>query len=126
MEVLKVEAGDYYDKLAEKVFMEAIKIAGGLRKLIEYRNLTWLPSLAEAVYVVVLKNEAALTNKEIAAKLGITEQTVANILRAEAEEVEKWLKGELVEVDEHKAGALAKLAYEKMKKEEESAGENPS
>ena len=45
------------DVVAERVFNESIKLLGGLRKLIEYRNLTWLPSLAEASYTVVLKEE---------------------------------------------------------------------
>lgn len=43
------------DFMAERVFNESIKILGGLKKLIEYRNLAWLPSLAEASYTVVLK-----------------------------------------------------------------------
>ena len=103
------------DSLAEKVFQESIRILGGLKKLLEYRNLTWLPSLAEAAYVIILKNEMLKTSKEIAKELGITEQTVKNILNADEKEVEKFLKGEIEKIDEHKAGGIAKLAYKKVK-----------
>lgn len=105
------------DALAEQVFYESINILGGLRKLIEYRNLTWLPSLAEAAYAVVMKEKLMKTHKEIAFDLGLTPQTVQNILRADAQEVEKFIKGEIEKVDEHKAGGIAKLAYERVKKD---------
>ena len=105
------------DALAEQVFYESINILGGLRKLIEYRNLTWLPSLAEAAYAVVMKEELMKPHKEIAFDLGLTPQTVQNILRADAQEVEKFIKGEIEKVDEHKAGGIAKLAYERVKKD---------
>ena len=55
------------------------------------------------------------TNAEIAAKLGISKQTVDNILTAKEEKLEAFLKGELEKLDEHKAGSLAKLAYKKLK-----------
>lgn len=116
MEVIsepKVEVN--IDELAKLVFDEAIEVIGGLKKLVEYRNLTWLPSLAEAAYVIVMKNEAAMTNQQIAERLGLTEQTVANILRADEKEIEKFIKGETEELDTHKAGALAKVAYKRVK-----------
>ncbi|MCD6403310.1 MAG: KaiC associated regulatory domain-containing protein [Candidatus Aenigmarchaeota archaeon] len=103
------------DELAERIFHESIRILGGLKNLIEFRNLTWLPSLAEAAYVIAMKNEALMTKGEIARKLGITEQTVENILRAKEEELEKYIIGEKEKIDEHKAGALAKLAYKHLK-----------
>ena len=103
------------DELAEKVFMESIKVAGGLKKLIEYRNLTWLSSLAEAAYVVVLKNEALKTNKQISEILGITENTVRNILSADEVKAKEFLEGKIEEFNEHKAGAIAKLAYKNIK-----------
>lgn len=106
------------DYMAERVFHESINILGGLKKLIEYRNLTWLPSLAEAAYAVVLRNELYKTHSEIAKELGITEQTVKNILKADEEEIKKYLEGELEKVDEHKAGGIAKLAYKRVKEEE--------
>jgi len=117
-EIITKPKGGNIDKIAEKVFWEAIKILGGLKKLIEYRNLTWLPSLAEAAYVVVLKNEAMKTNSEIAETLGITENTVKNILSANEEDVKKYIEGEFEErPKEHIAGSIAKLAYNKLKKE---------
>ncbi len=118
MEVIAKPRGGDIDKMAEKVFFESIRILGGLRKLIEYRNLTWLPSLAEAAYVIVLKNEAFKTYKEIAKELGITEQTAKNIATADEEEVKKYIEGELEErPKEHIAGGIAKLAYRKLKEE---------
>ncbi|AGK62208.1 putative regulatory domain protein [Archaeoglobus sulfaticallidus PM70-1] len=114
MEIIKkVDSG--IDEMAEKVFMNSIKILGGLRKLIDYRNLTWLPSLAEAAYVIVLRNEGMKTYREIAEELGITENTVRNIVNADEKEVEMYIKGEIEKVDEHVAGGIAKLAYKKLK-----------
>ncbi len=116
-EVIARPKGGDVDKMAEKVFYESIKLLGGLRKLVEFRNLTWLPSLAEAAYVVVLKNEAFKTYGEIARELGITEQTAKNIATADEEEVRKYLEGELERPKEHIAGGIAKLAYRKLKEE---------
>ncbi len=118
MEVIARPKGGNIDKMVEKVFLESIKLLGGLKKLVEYRNLTWLPSLAEAAYVIVLKNEAFKTYKEIAEELGITEQTAKNIATADEEEVKKYIEGELEERPrEHIAGGIAKLAYKKLKEE---------
>ncbi len=116
-EVIARPKGGDVDKMAEKVFYESIKLLGGLRKLVEFRNLTWLPSLAEAAYVIVLKNEAFKTYGEIAKELGITEQTARNIATADEEEVRKYLEGELERPKEHIAGGIAKLAYRKRKEE---------
>ncbi|MBO8183348.1 MAG: KaiC associated regulatory domain-containing protein [Archaeoglobus sp.] len=115
MEVIARPKGGSIDKMAEKVFFKSIELIGGLKKLIEYRNLTWLPSLAEAAYVLVLKNEAFKTYAEIARELGITEQTAKNIATADEEEVKKYLGGELERPKEHIAGGLAKLAYRELK-----------
>ncbi len=104
------------DDLAMKVFLEAINLAGGPRKLIEYRRLTWLPSLAEAAYAVVLANEEKKTEEEIAAFLGMTKISVRNILRASPEDVLKRLEGDIKgQRRSHIAGGLAKLAYERVK-----------
>ncbi len=117
-EVIARPKGGDVDKMAEKVFHESIRLLGGLRKLVEYRNLTWLPSLAEAAYVVVLKNETFKTYSEIARELGITEQTAKNIATADEEEVRKYIEGELDEKPkEHIAGGIAKLAYRNLKEE---------
>ncbi|NPA75284.1 MAG: KaiC associated regulatory domain-containing protein [Euryarchaeota archaeon] len=117
MEILRKPVGGEanIERIAERIFHESIRIAGGLKGLVEYRNLTWLPSLAEASYVIALKNEAIKTNREIAEYLGITEQTVKNILSADERAVEEYLKGERDKADEHIAGGLAKLAYHRIK-----------
>ena len=117
MEVIAKPKGGNIDKMAEKVFLECLNVLGGLRKLVEYRNLTWLPSLAEASYVIVLKNEAFKTYGEIARELGITEQTAKNIATADETKVRKYLEGELDKPSEHVAGGIAKLAYNKLKRE---------
>jgi len=117
-EVIAKPKGGNIDRMAEKVFYESINLLGGLKKLIEYRNLTWLPSLAEAAYVIVLKNEAMKTYGEIARELGITEQTARSIATADEEEVKRYLEGELEDRPrEHIAGGIAKLAYRKLKEE---------
>ncbi len=117
MEIIAKPKGGNVDKMAEKVFLECLNILGGLRKLVEYRNLTWMPSLAEASYVIVLKNEAFKTYAEIAKELGITEQTAKNIATADETKVKKYLEGELEKPNEHVAGGIAKLAYKKLKEE---------
>ncbi len=117
MEIIRKPVGGNIDEMAEKVFMESIKLLGGLKKLVEYRNLTWLPSLAEAAYVIILKNEAMKTYGEIAAILGITEQTAKNIATADEEKVREYIMGKEEQSKEHVAGGLAKLAYKKLKEE---------
>ena len=112
------------DRKALDVFHRCLDMLGGPRKLFEYKRLTWLPSLMEAVYVIVLSQEYAKTAREIAAELGLSTQTVRNILNASANTVEAKIKaileGEEVEKNKktHIAGGLAKLAYDSLKKEE--------
>ncbi len=108
------------DELAFKVFIKALEILGGPRKLIEYRNLTWVPSLMAASYAVVLYDKALKTQDEIAEMLGISKQTVQKILRADPREVMKKIMGEIEgKLDEHIAGGLAKEAWNRLKAGEE-------
>jgi probable regulatory domain-containing protein len=110
------------DAMAIRVFLKSLELIGGPRKLIEYRNLTWIPSLMEASYAVVLQDMANKTEAEIAEFLGLTRQTVRNMLRAEPELVLKKLEGELEEKTPraHTAGGLAKLAYKEIKEGREN------
>jgi len=110
------------DAMAIRVFLKSLELIGGPRKLIEYRNLTWIPSLMEASYAVVLQDMANKTEAEIAEFLGSTRQTVRNMLRAEPELVLKKLEGELEEKTPraHTAGGLAKLAYKEIKEGREN------
>lgn len=110
------------DAMAIRVFLKSLELIGGPRKLIEYRNLTWIPSLMEASYAVVLRDIANKTEAEISEFLGSTRQTVRNILRAEPELVLKKLEGELEEKTPraHTAGGLAKLAYKEIKEGREN------
>jgi len=107
------------DAIAVRVFLKALEILGGPRKLIEYRNLTWLPSLMVASYAVILYNESHKTADEIAQFLGSTKNTIRNMLKAEIEILKEKLKGEVEipksKIKNHTAGALAKLAYEEIK-----------
>ncbi len=117
--VIQIEPKEVdYDTLALRVFLKALEIIGGPRKLFEYRNLTWIPSLMEAAYAIVLKEEGMKTEDEIAEFIGITKQTVRNMLSADPELVLMKLQGELEskDVKVHTAGGLAKLAYEEVKK----------
>ncbi len=101
-----------------RVFLKCIELLGGLKQLTEYRALTWLPSLARAAYAVVLREEYQKTEDEIAQELGLTRQTVRNILRADPELAMKKVQTmkELVaeeggDLKVHTAGGFAKLAY---------------
>ncbi len=105
------------DDVAMQVFLQALNLVGGPRQLVEHRNLTWLPSLMESAYVVVLSEQFHKTIAEIAEFLGITEQTVRNILRADSEhilEIIEKARGEK-EIKIHIAGGLAKRAYTLLK-----------
>lgn len=73
------------DFMAMRLFVKIIKLLGGPRKMIELKRVTWLPSLMGAVYVVLLHEIERKTTKKIAATLGLTPQTVQNILRAKPE-----------------------------------------
>jgi len=53
------------ESLVTRVFLKAIDLLGGLQRLAEYRTLTWLPSLARAAFVVVLREEFMKTEEEI-------------------------------------------------------------
>ena len=119
MPVLRPDEIQQYDidTIAIRVFLKALEIIGGPRKLIELRNLTWITSLMEAAYAVVLADQSLKTEDEIAKFLGLTRQTVRNILRADPELVMQKLEGELQEKTPraHTAGGLAKLAYKEIK-----------
>ena len=76
----------------------------------------------EAAYVVVLFNENLKTETEIAEMLGLTRNTVAQILQAAPEIVKEKLKRGLQQSGKtHIAGALAKTAYQEIKAERRSS-----
>lgn len=118
MAVLKPEEIKTFDidALAIRVFLKALEILGGPRKLIELRNLTWITSLMEASYAVVLWEKLHKTEDEIASFLGLTRQTVRNILRADPDLVVQKIEGELKEKTQraHTAGGLAKMALKEI------------
>ncbi len=112
----------YPDPLAIRVFLKALELVGGPRHIIQYRNLTWIPSLLEAAYAVVLSSEYEMAPSQIAQELGITDQTVRNILRADVEATKAKLSDELQnkQLKVHIAGGLAKWAYNEIKQGNES------
>ncbi len=114
------------EHLVTRVFLKAIDIIGGLQKLAEYRTLTWLPSLARAAFVIVLREEYLKTEDEIAEFLGISKNTVRQILRADPQmalykiqHMEELTPEERKQLKVHTAGGIAKIAYKLIKEGEE-------
>lgn len=109
---------DDVDAKAMRVFLKSIELLGGPRKLVEHRNLTWLPSLMSASYAIIYSKEKNYTAEQIASILGLTKQTVQNMLRADPEAIKMKLEEIASERSEekrtHTAGALAKLAYKEI------------
>ncbi|MEO0286399.1 MAG: bacterio-opsin activator [candidate division WOR-3 bacterium] len=111
-----------FENLVGRVFFKSIDLLGGLRKLTEYRTLTWLPSLARASYAIVLREEYLKTEDEIARAIGLTRNTVRSILRADPnlalqkiDKIEELAREEFRELKVHTAGGIAKLAYKMVK-----------
>jgi probable regulatory domain-containing protein len=116
------------EPLVLRVFLKAIDLLGGIQRLAEYRTLTWLPSLARASFTIVLREEFLKTEEEIAKEVGLTKQTVRNILRANPElalykirNIEELTKEEKKELRVHTAGGIAKLAYKLVKEGSEES-----
>jgi probable regulatory domain-containing protein len=115
------------ESLALRVFIKSLELIGGPKELIEFRNLTWLPSLMRASFAVVMKDHG-YTIDQIAKYLGISESTVKQILSADEEKVLEKIEMKKKEVLEeesedekvHIAGGLAKLAYKKIKESEDN------
>ncbi len=117
------------ETLVTRVFLKSIDLLGGLQKLAEYRTLTWLPSLARASFAVVLREEFLKTEEEIAEIVGLTKQTVRNIMRADPEvamykikHIDDLTQEEKKELRVHTAGGIAKLAYKLVKEGHEEPG----
>ncbi len=115
------------EHLVSRVFFKSLDLLGGLHKLAEYRTLTWLPSLARASFVIVLREEYLKTEEEIAEIVGLTRNTVRNILRADpqmalykVQHMEELTKEEKKQLRVHTAGGIAKLAYKLVKEGEEA------
>ncbi len=116
------------EPLVLRIFLKSIELLGGIKKLAEYRTLTWLPSLARAVYAVVLREEYNKIEDDIANEIGLTRQTVRNILRADPElamkkieEMQELVEEEGKEMKVHTAGGIAKLAYRLIKEGQEES-----
>jgi len=126
--ILEIKTNDYEIKyLAERVFFKSIDLVGGLDNLAKYRNLTWLPSLARASFVIVLREEYLKTEDEIAQFVGITRTTVRQILRADPnlalykiQHLDELSEEEKKQLKVHTAGGIAKLAYKLVKAGEDS------
>lgn len=104
---------------ALQVFLKAIEIAGGPRGLVEHRRLTWLPSLMEAAFAVVLHEDYKKTAEEIAQFLGLSSTAVREMLRAPTGAVVERLRGETPSAHNvHVAGGLARLAFQGLRKQQ--------
>ncbi|BAF70865.1 hypothetical protein [Nitratiruptor sp. SB155-2] len=115
------------ERLVERVFFKSIDLLGGLKKLAEFRTLTWLPSLARSAFAVVLREEYLKSEDEIAEYVGLTRNTVRNILRADPdqamykiEHLDELSSEEKKELKVHTAGGVAKLAYKLVKEGQDS------
>ncbi len=113
--------------LVERVFFKSIDLLGGLKQLAEFRTLTWLPSLARAAFAVVLREEYLKSEDDIAQFIGLTRNTVRNILRADPDlamykikHIEELSAEEKRELKVHTAGGVAKLAYKLVKDGQDS------
>lgn len=122
VEVKNVLTDNSYETVGKKVFYKSIELLGGLTKLMEYRTLTWLPSLARASFVLVLKEDYFKTEEEIASIVGLTKNTVKQILRADPslalkkiQNFDELTKEEKKDLKVHTAGGLAKLAYKMIR-----------
>jgi len=116
VEALNNPAKRDLDKEILRIFMKSIELLGGPRKLIKYRNLSWLPSLMEACYAIALKNRFK-TEDEIAKELGTTREAVNMMLESDPLLVREKVVGEYIgNLDEHMAGGIAKLAWNEIKK----------
>jgi probable regulatory domain-containing protein len=102
------------DRQALEVFLKAIELAGGPRGLIEHRRLTWLPSLMEAAYAVVLQEAHRWNVQAISRFLGLSTATVRLMLRASTEAVRERLQKAEPEEHTHIAGGLARLAWQEL------------
>jgi len=126
--ILEIKTNDYEVKyMAERVFFKSIDLVGGLDNLTKYRNLTWLPSLARASFVIVLREEYLKSIEEIAQYVGIAPSTVRQILRADPnlalykiQHIDELSKEEKQKLRVHTAGGIAKLAYKLVKSGEDS------
>jgi len=115
------------ERLVERVFYKSVDLLGGLKKLAEFRTLTWLPSLARAAFAIVLREEYLKTEDEIAEYVGLTRNTVRNILIADPdaamykiEHLDELSAEEKQQMKVHTAGGVAKLAYKLVKEGQES------
>ncbi|WP_448522424.1 hypothetical protein [Pseudothermotoga sp.] len=125
LEPKKPHSGEQIEQLATNVPLRSIELLGGLSKLAQHRNLTWLASLARACIAVVLKEEYMKTERQIAEYLGVSTASVRNMLRANVDAVKEKLadldklsEEEKGELKMHTAGAVAKLAYNLVKEEQ--------
>ncbi|WP_303907219.1 hypothetical protein [Thiohalomonas denitrificans] len=102
------------DKRVLELFVGAVREVGGLRRLVTERRLGWLPELLASSEVLVLQEEEHRRLEEIAELLGMSRDTVANILAAPADRAEQCIEmppPQAIEDRELAAGGLVRRAW---------------
>lgn len=97
-----------------QVFLKALDAVGGSRHLIEKRRLDWLSELMESAYVVVLQEDEHRMPEEISDLLGISRESVENILTGPTDTAVQRFDNQppADPLDRlHIAGGLAKLGH---------------
>lgn len=141
----RIPDGDI-DQRAMRVLTSALKEVGGVSALVEHQEQAIMPSLVQACYAVVLREDAHVPPNEIADFLGISEGAVASVFEAPMEAYVQRLRyreDQDEEFDRHidpdwagqpltgrqelhyVAGALAKFGYDVVRRQTHSGMENP-
>jgi hypothetical protein len=92
-EVLQLE--EQVDELVLKVFLKALDIVGGPRKLILYRHLTWVPSLIGGLLCGCIEGKIFQDGIGNSEHPWFDKATVRNILTAKTEGIRKILRPNL-------------------------------
>ncbi len=117
------------DDIIKELLVYSIELFGGPKKMVEYKRLTWVPSIIEALYTIYLHEEDKKNPDEIAAFLGISTNTLKNILRSSPETALKKIEEKKAidftdekevteEIKTHIAGGIPKLVYKQWKQKQ--------
>lgn len=106
-------AAEARDRRVLELFLKTVQSMGGLRRLAQERRLGWLPPLLAGADTLVLQEEEHRRPDEIADLLGISGESVENMLAAPADRAEQFAHApppESLGERETAAGALIRRA----------------